>query len=82
MLQFYFLTQRYQKAVALKIEEHGEESVHTCISLSGLCEVYLDMGDAANAMKETKRFLNIAKVIKDQNQIRIAKEILADILKL
>ena len=67
-------------AVALQIELYGEKSVQTCISLSNLCDAYLQMGDKENAMKETKRYLKMAKAIKDKEHINMAKEILADII--
>ena len=67
-------------AVALQVELYGERSAQACISLSNLCDAYLRMGDKENAMKETKRYLKMAKAIKDKEHINMAKEILADII--
>ena len=72
----------YKKAVELKVKTHGENSVHVCISLSGVAECYLKLGEKAMAMRESKRLLKIAQAIKDTNQERIAREIITDILKI
>ena len=72
----------YKKALDLKVKTHGENSVHVCISLSGVAECYLKLGEKAMAMRESKRLLKIAQAIKDTNQERIAREIITDILKI
>ena len=70
---------KYQQAIAIKLEAYGEDSKHICISLSGLCDAYLKLGDVENARKEAIRMLRIAKKIDDPEQKRIAREILSDI---
>ena len=71
----------YKKAVELKVKAHGAVSIQVCISLSGLADAYLELEDYDNAFKEADRMLKIAGRIDDRAQIRIAKEILADIAK-
>jgi tetratricopeptide (TPR) repeat protein len=73
--------QKYKKALELKVKAYGENSLHCCISLSGLADAYLDIGDKSNAQNEAERMLRIAKSIDNSEQIRIAKEILSDIDK-
>jgi tetratricopeptide (TPR) repeat protein len=71
--------EKYKKALELKVKAYGENSLHCCISLSGLADAYLDLGDKLNAQKEAERMLKIAQIIKNDEQIRIANEILDDI---
>ena len=73
--------EKYKEAISIKLNAYGEDSLHICISLSGLSDVYLDMGDLENARKEANRMLKIAKNTGNPEQIRIAKEILTDISK-
>jgi hypothetical protein len=70
----------------MKVATHGEVSVHVCISLSGLADAYLgwsktDPTKLPLARAEAERMLSIATKINSAEQIRIAKEILADIVK-
>lgn len=73
--------EKYLKAIEIKLEAYGEESRHICISLSGLCDAYLKLGDIDNARKQANRMLRIANKIEDPEQKRIAREILSDIQK-
>ncbi len=73
--------EKYNQALSLKVKAYGEDSLHCCISLSGLADAYLDSGDKVNAKKEADRMLRIAKSIGNGEQIRIANEILSDIEK-
>ncbi len=73
--------EKYLKAIEIKLEAYGEESRHICISLSGLCDAYLKLGDIENARKQAIRMLRIANKIEDPEQKRIAREILSDIQK-
>ena len=73
--------EKYNKALDIKLKAYGEDSHHVCISLSGLADAYLSMGDKANAMKEAKRMLVIARKLNNAEQIRIAREIITDVLK-
>ena len=74
--------EKYTKAIDIKLKAYGEDSVHICVSLSGLSDAYLAMGDKANAIKEAKRMLVIARKLNNKEQIRIAREIIGDILKI
>ncbi len=71
----------YKKAVEIKARAFGAITVHVCISLSGLSDSYLALKDYDNAFKEADRMRKIAERIKDPEQMRIAKLILADIAK-
>ena len=51
------------------------------LSLSGLADCYLKLGDLENATKEAQRMLRISECIKRPDQIKIANEILIDIKK-
>jgi tetratricopeptide (TPR) repeat protein len=73
--------EKYEQAIAIKLRAHGEESVHICISLSGLCDAYLATGQLDKALEQTTRLSTIAKKIKSAEQQRIAKEIMADVEK-
>ena len=73
--------EKYKKAIEIKLKAYGENSIHICISLSGLADCYLKLGDLENATKEAQRMLRISECIKRPDQIKIAKEILVDIEK-
>ena len=73
--------EKYRKAIDIKLKAYGEDSIHVCISLSGLSDAYLALGDKANAMKEAKRMMVIAKKLNNAEQVRIAREIMTDVLK-
>ncbi len=46
--------------------------------IQGLCDAYLKLNDIEKATKEAKKMLAIGESINNQEQIRIAKEILVD----
>jgi tetratricopeptide (TPR) repeat protein len=79
--KFAQAVEKYERAIALKVRAHGEESVHVCISLSGLCDAYLGLGQLDKALEQGNRMLDIAKKINSPEQKRIAVEILVDVRK-
>lgn len=78
--------EKYKQAIEIKKKAYGENSVHICVSLSGLCDAYLSMEDAENATLQSKRMMAIAQTLRDKpnrnEQIRIANELLVDCEKL
>jgi hypothetical protein len=72
----------FQKAIDIKVKAYGEESLHVCISLSGLSDSYFKKGDISKAKKECERMLRIATCINNTEQMRIAREIAKDISEL
>ena len=72
---------KYQRAIALKESVFGPRTLNSCISLSGLCDAYIGLGDLASARREATRMLQIAQEIDQSDQVRIARELLADIAK-
>lgn len=68
----------YKRALEIKEQIFGPESYHMCISLSGYADAYLSSGDIESAKREATRMLRIAEQLGEPEQIRIAKEILAD----
>lgn len=68
----------YKRALDLKEKLYGPVSYHLCISLSGYADAYLCSGDLESANREATRMLRIAEQISQPEQIRIAKELLAD----
>ncbi len=73
--------EKYLKAIQIKMRAYGEDSVHLCISLSGLADAYLKLGHLDNAHREATRMMAIARKIACKEQTRIALEILVDIAK-
>ena len=69
---------KYKQAIEIKLQAYGENSHHICISLSGLCDAYLSLGDVQNAKEQAQRMMSIAQAICDGEQMRIAQEILSD----
>ncbi|XP_012561337.1 uncharacterized protein LOC100197288 [Hydra vulgaris] len=74
--------EKYKQALEIKVKAYGENSLHVCISLSGLCDAYLELNDLENATLQANRMLSIAQYITNPEQIRIAQEILVDCEKL
>lgn len=71
----------FQRAIDMKKEVFGEESVEVCISLSGLADAHLSLGRLEDAYREAIRMRDICKKIRSKSQLKIAMEILADIAK-
>ncbi len=71
--------ENYLQAIQIKLRAYGENSVQLCISLSGLADAYLNLGDLLNAHMQATRMMNIAKQVNSREQMRIAVEILQDI---
>ena len=69
----------FQKAIDIKVKAYGEESLHVCITLSGLSDSYFKKGDISKAKQECERMLRIATSINNTEQMRIAREIAKDI---
>lgn len=46
----------FRQSCAMKRQLHGEESVHYCISYSGLCDCLYRLGRLEEAAAETRRF--------------------------
>jgi len=69
----------FLEALRIKSIAYGEDSVHMCISLSGLADTYLRWGKLNRSRQEAERMLGIATRIGNAEQQRIANEILADL---
>ncbi len=69
----------FKKAIELKTSTFGEDSMHVCISLSGLADSYLHNKQYKDAAVIANKMLRIALKIANREQIRIAREILADV---
>ncbi len=69
----------YLAAISIKIRAYGENSVHVCISLSGLADAYLANKQLDQAFKQATRMERIAILLNSREQTRIASEILCDI---
>jgi tetratricopeptide (TPR) repeat protein len=69
----------YKKAVEVKEKAVGPNDYRVCISLSGLADAYLSLRDYDNAMIEAQRMKRIAESSGNDEQIRIANEIIRDI---
>lgn len=76
---YYTAIGLFQKAIDIKVKAYGEESLHVCISLSGLSDSYFKKGDISKAKQECERMLRIATCINNSEQMRIAREIARDI---
>lgn len=76
------------ESVRLKALSFGEDSIHTCISLSGLADCYYywavrggDRSKLPLARATAERMLRAAERVGDANQLRIVREILSDVSK-
>ncbi len=71
----------FQKAIQVKIITFGEESVHVCVSLSGLADAYLHNKQYKEAYMTANKMLTIGLKIESEEQVKIAREILSDLSK-
>ena len=78
----------FNQSLAIKLRAYPEDSVHICITLSGLADTLLDWGKATKSEERLRqarayaeRMRAIAIRIKSPDQRRIADEILGDISK-
>jgi hypothetical protein len=76
----------FTEAMRLKRNAFPTDSVHTCIGLSGLAELYLawgkfdsDAGKLRRAADFANEMLGIAKRMSHRDHVRVAKEILGDV---
>ncbi len=72
--------EKFQQAIRLKIGTYGLKSVHVCISLSGLADAYLHNKEFDKAANSANQMLLIGQAILNEEQVRIAREILADVV--
>lgn len=81
---------RFLESLRIKLRAYPENSVHICISLSGIAETYLEWaatgGERASsrlaaARSYAERMRAAAAAIRDAGQLKYAHEILADIAK-
>ena len=81
--QHWQSTGAFEKALPLMLESVSlRERSHTlCLSLSELAELYLDMHDFDKAEATVRRMLGEARRYDEQQQMRIADEIMQDVVK-
>jgi hypothetical protein len=80
--------QAYAQSLAIKQKAFPEDSVHICITLSGLADTLYEWAKATKSPERLRqarlyaeRMLAIATRIKSPEQRRVANEIIADITK-
>lgn len=91
---FALAESQFLESLAIKQRAYPEESVHICITLSGLADLFLswaqktvasDSARGATLLKQARaygeRMQAAATHIRDPQQIRVARDILADISK-
>ena len=78
----------YNQSLAIKLRAYPEDSVHICITLSGLADTMLEWAKAtksfarlSQARAYAERMRSIAIRIKSPDQRRIADEIIGDITR-
>jgi tetratricopeptide (TPR) repeat protein len=69
----------FQRSLALKSKAFGTKSKHALITMSGVADALLGLKRLEEARTAAQQMLDIALEIKEADQARIAREILADV---
>ncbi len=71
--------QALHRALEIKLRAYGGDSIHVCISLGVLADIYLAWKKFDQAKLEAVRFLDTATRINSAEQQRLAREVLQEI---